>query len=144
MFESLSTLIRILLFGGQVLLTPNTVDLGPEWLLISPGKPFSAVTEGASLHVDLGKEIDSKLNVVERMELTAKKFPSTCGTARLVATDGVETVLTIAGSAVSNTETYLLLTAKDGVPTNRRYKTVLINFSCPIKAAKVYWKNFGV
>lgn len=140
--KSIGALSRVMLFGGEVLLTPTPVNLGSESLRIAPSKPLTAVTEGAYLMVSLNNQIDSSLDLIQRMKLTDEKFARGCGTAILVATDGRETTLTSGGAAVTNTDTFLLLTAPGGVPTDRKFASIRLQFDCPVGGTRVYWHNF--
>jgi hypothetical protein len=138
---NLSTFIRLLFFGSRLLVTPNEVDLGPAWMTINLNEPLRAVTTGAFLEVDIGKEIDSHLDLMAKRKLAHERFPEGCGIAKLVSTEGREVFLTSYGISVARTETFLELHTKEGVPTDLRFKTLLVKFNCPINATRLYWQN---
>jgi hypothetical protein len=63
------TMLKILIFGGSTLLTPDPVDINTEILAIKPESSIEAITNGASLNIDVSQYILS-----EKMDLKKLKI----------------------------------------------------------------------
>jgi hypothetical protein len=137
------TFFKILFLGGTTLLTPHPIDLGEAWVRIDPKESLAAVTSGASLFVDITALIPPPTNLLDRMATADRLFPKGCIRARLNTNAGEEITLLNAGSAVSNSNTYIIVAAESGVPTDLKFRTVSISATCPMKGVVVSWKNYS-
>lgn len=136
------TFFKILLFGGSTVLTPLPVDVGTDWVTITPSEHLEVITDGAGLVIDLGDRF-GKANILARIEKASKSYPDGCVHARLIDTAGHEIQISNRGAGASNTDTYVYLTAPAGISTGKVFSKIQISASCQLTAVKLLWKNFS-
>ena len=136
-------LLKMVFLGGTTLLTPTPIEIGTEWVSLTPKKPLTAITSGATLYFDVTQALPSSINLVERLEQGERLFPDGCAQAQLVTGAGQVVPLGRTGVAVSNTKTFLVLSADKGVPTDAEFFTVRVRADCRVGHTPVYWKNFS-
>jgi len=138
------TLLKILLLGGGVTLTTQTVDIGQAWVLLTPSEPLNVVTEGAALYISVPGLESAGSDVLSRIKAAELRYPNGCVRARLVGVDGKELEMANRSAGASNAETLLILSAEQGIPTDRRFAKVLLSAACELKGVRITWQNYSM
>lgn len=145
LFRGIGDFIRILLFSKMVLLTPHPVDLAGT-KEFKPDTPLRAITEGATIYVDVTSMIglmQPTEGIVEFRKRVNKTFPAGTIEAALVATNGVKIVLEHKGYvSFSDKNVWLELSREGGVPTEIEFDRVVITSRLELKQVKIHWRNF--
>ncbi len=136
-------LFKMLFFGGTTLITPVPIEIGTVWVTLTPKEPLTAITSGATLYFDVTPALPSSINLVDRLKQGETLFPDSCAQAQLITRVGKVVPLSSVGVAVSNTKTFLVLSADKGVPTDAEFPTVRVRADCGVGRTPVYWKNFS-
>ena len=136
-------LLKAIFLGGTTLIVPTPIEIGPEWVTVTPKEPLTAITPGATLYFDVTSALPSSINVTDRLEQGNTLFPKGCAQAQLITKAGKVVSLSSTGVAVSNTKTFLLLSTDIGVPTDAAFSTVRVCADCGVGRTPVYWKNFS-
>ena len=135
-------LLKALFLGGTTLLTPTPIEVGVEWITVTPSQPLSAITPGATLYFEVTAILPSSINATARLVQGEKIFPKGCAQAQLISSSEEVVSLSSTGVAASSTQTFLLLSATPGVPTDTEFSTIRLRADCGIKNTLVYWRNF--
>jgi len=79
--KKMKTFFLLLFFSKSVLLTSSPVNLGASWTEIELKKPISAITGGASLQVDVTKQVgyttdfEALMKIIPDGTITAELIP---------------------------------------------------------------------
>jgi len=136
------TLLKILLFGGATVITPNPVDIGLQTIDIQVTENIEAITSGASLYIDITREISSD-SVFDALNEIDKKYPKGCVGAVLSGKNGDKVLLDTSSGAWSNELVELRLSSQKGVPTDMPFTSIKISSCNEIKSTVVKWRNYS-
>ena len=135
----------ILLFSKTVLLTAAPVDIFGEKVLV-PEEPLNAITQGASIQVDISDYIAPSnlegVDLAENQKLLNELIPHGSMKAVLFDSEGNQIQLDHIGFSWSPDDTRVILTSASGIPTNLDFNKVLIVCQIDLKGVRVYWKNY--
>ena len=137
MKESLS----ILFFGKVFLLTPNPVTFERSFELVLD-EPVSAVNGGASLRIDVTRQVGAFSGVVQAMRAADGEFPDGCLTGTLYGEDG-DLELRQKGSSVSEDSIHLILAPESSVPVGVEYRQISITSCKRMVEVQMYWRNYA-
>jgi hypothetical protein len=135
------TLLKVLLFGTWVSLTPDPIYLGQPGIELDLEEPISAITAGAHLRIDISEHITDS-DVISRLEQAAKFIESGCLSAILSTGENVSVTLDELGRSGSEDSTHLTLSSASGVPTDVEFVKVSITSCKPIGEVLVKWANY--
>ena len=145
LFHGIGDFIRIMLFSKMILLTPNPVDLA-RTKEFKPETPLKAITEGATIYIDVTSTIGPKPKaegIVEFRERVNKTFPAGSIEAALTGKNGVKIVLEHKGYvSFSDNDVWLDLNREGGVPTGIQFDRVVITSRVELRQVKIIWKNW--
>lgn len=143
-------LIMIILFGREILLTPDYVSLTNEYLELQPKKEISAINAGATLNVQLSpissiiEQVKSAEDPIEELE---KRLTQGTIEAILIDTNGDEVFLESSGILVSDFTltkdgcVRISLARNVGNLLERKFKALKIKSKIPISNTKIVWRN---
>ena len=132
-------LFAVLFLSKLIVLTPQAVDLGPEWVEVNLSAPLSAITPGAVLLVDVTNVpgVQRDFAALERMfprgAVEAQLFPKTGSAINLNSSGGV---------ALSKSSVELLVYSTD-MPVNVDFTRLRIRSSLNLKHVSVRWQNYS-
>ncbi|WP_373096230.1 hypothetical protein [Zhongshania sp.] len=135
------TLIKILIFGGASLLTPKSIDLVDATTLIPLAEPISAITEAASLEIDVSQYVntESEDNAVQAF---SDAFPNACVSAMLHSKFGVSVYLDKVEGRVENNKKLLRLSASTGMEAGVNFNRLEIHACKEIRRTTLIWHNY--
>ena len=136
------TTLKILIFGGSTLLTPEPIDINTDILTIKPESSIEAITKGASINIDVSQYIYSE-KMTDGFKEIKEKFPQGCITATLISEKGVKVVLSKSSGRWGGSTKMLNLHAADGVPTNIEFNKIELLSCKEIQNTKVTWYNYS-
>jgi len=136
------TLIKIILFGGSTLLTPNPIDIGHEPIQIAFEKPLKVITKGASINIDVSPYITAN-NVFDGFKEIESSFPEGCVIAVLESVDGKKIVLSKSSARWGGDNKMLNLKSNIGVPTGVKFVGIQISSCKAISDTNVTWYNYS-
>jgi hypothetical protein len=134
--EDIVTLFKLLFFLKTTLLTPSPINIGDEWVSITPNEPIVAITGGAAIYID----VTHHLAQIET-KIASDVFHDGSIKAKLIQKDGSELLLQNSGTSLGKDTIWLIITREASISTDVEYVEVQLKSSIPIEAAKVYWKN---
>ena len=137
------TWIKIMLFGGSTLITPEPVAIGVESAEVVFSEPIKALDKHASFNVKVSEYVESEHFQDFTREVNSK-FPEGCIKIRLNS-KGSDPVLFSKRSVTWNNprDVSVNLKSEDGVPTDRKYTSLIISSCNEIKSTKITWYNYG-
>jgi hypothetical protein len=138
--------LLILFFSKTLLLTPNPIDINGS-VEIHPSEPLKAITEGASLQLDVSSAIGigsiKDEGILKLKERVLEKFPSGKVHAQLITADNKSVSLEYEGNySYRDHSIWLTLAGQPGVPTDLKFNKVRIESEIPLQGVKVLWKNY--
>ena len=136
-------LLKLWLFAHTYLLTPQPIGIDESWHQIQIKEPLEALNSRARLEVDVTAVIDSKADVITRLNAAQSRFPHGCIEARLTSNDGRESLFSNTGEAVTNAETFVIVRKSGGIEPGLQFTSLAVRASCPVPAAKLLWHNMG-
>lgn len=136
----------IVFFSKTILLTPNDIDLksGIDYVRTLE-EPISAITQGASVQIDVSKMIPTKENIgiVERRSLAKEVFPDgVVIEAKLTGKNG-EVSLQYEGNVIVGNNMVRLKLSNVHIPTSVEYDKISLRSSVKLDKVRVYWKNYS-
>ena len=140
--DDIFTLLKILIFGGSTLLTPEPIDINTNLLTIKPDSSIEAITKGASLNIDVSQYILSE-KMTDGFEEIKEKFPQGCITATLINEQGEKVVLNKSSGRWGGAKKMVNLHAANGVLTDIEFNTIELLSCKEIKNTKVTWYNYS-
>jgi len=135
------TLLKILLFGGAVLLTPKPIDLVDTTTIIQLAEPISAITENASLTLDVAEYISADNEEAAAAEFL-KAFPEACVSAMLHSKFGVSVYLDNAEGQWRDGKKLLRLSATTGMDAGINFTRVELHVCKEIRHTTLTWHNY--
>ena len=136
------TMLKILLFGGSTLLTPEPIDINTNIFTIEPKSSIEAITKGASLNIDVSQYILSE-KMTDGFNEIKEKFPQGCITATLISEQGQKVVLDKSSGRWGGAKKMVNLHAANGVPTDIEFNKIELVSCKEIKSTKVTWYNYS-
>lgn len=136
-------LIKMVLFGGHLLVTPEPVSVGVEPKEIVLRKPLKALNCSASFNVDVSEHITSN-KYQEFVEEAESKFPNGCLNIQLQSENGQ--LASFSNSSVtwnSPEKVFINLKAKSEFNENLKYSSLRISSCRTLNSAKITWYNYG-
>jgi hypothetical protein len=134
--------ILAFLLGHTSLLTPAPVDIrGSQEINLT--KPISAVTDGATLQIDVSSVVSPKLGPFRVPASVLEAFPKGSITATLSQTHGSASVKMVYSGDVMllSNEVRILLPPKTSIATRVKFDRITITTSKQLPAVKIYWNN---
>jgi len=135
--DSIKTLFLLIFFSQWVLLTPDPLDIGNEWIEITPSETLDVITGGAAIYVDVSHLVKKPLDFDGAKEL----FPEGSIEGVLITKNAKEIRISSKGNSFTNEETFLVVPGVKLIPTNIEIIAVKLRSSIELKGAKVFWKN---
>ncbi len=136
--------LLILFFSKTLLLTPSTVKIFGEYVLV-PESTLTAITSGASIQIDITK-FSSLINVKEKGIIETRKYlTSVIPKGSVLATlysKNISVTLANQNFSISNDNAYLMLSSKQGIPVGVEFDKVVITSKVPLSGVKIYWRNY--
>ena len=136
------TLLKIVIFGGSTVITPSPVNITESPILIEFEKPLSAITEGASINIDVTPHITSQGFSKEFKEID-EKFPEGCVKAKLISKKGEIVTLMHSSGRLGGKVKFLNLGSESGIPTGIKYVSIEISSCRKINNTVVTWYNYS-
>jgi hypothetical protein len=133
--------LKILFFGATIQLNQNPITVNDQGFTFSPTKNLNVVTTGAHLKIDTANDIKAS-EIFEARELSAKKYPAGCVTAKFLATDNTIYNFQNTGILLSKDNTMITLSAIDKLNTELEFKKVTIKSCNPINNTNITWSNY--
>jgi hypothetical protein len=138
MFE----LLRALLFGQVVTLSPATVALGQEPVAFTATEPIKALNAGARLSINVSSVVlvAESMDTMRRIE---EAFPQGCIRASGLQANGTETQLGSQAIAWSPAGAYVVLAQAGGASTKVTFTSIKVSSCRPVPRASAEWANYG-
>jgi hypothetical protein len=148
----MKTFLLLLFFSKTILLTPEPIDLTYKWVEISPPKSFSAITEGASIIIQVPvddsriRNIDKDIDIFNQL---SRIFPPDTFEAILTDSKGNDIILSNRSFMISDFNLsredsiwISLSTQSRLIPTKTDFVSVKVRSDSEIKNVKLLWRNF--
>ncbi|MBU2714151.1 hypothetical protein [Zooshikella harenae] len=137
--------LLILFFSKTVLLTPDYIDVdstadGYTFIL---QEPINAITQGASIQIDVTKMLDpfSKGDLFKVRSAISDLFKS--GSIEVTLGEGDEAVrLEYKGSTLISNDRVSLALVGDNIPTGIDFTKLVLKTEVKLERIKIYWKNY--
>lgn len=140
--NDIKTLFLILLFSKVVLLNSAPISIDKDWIEFIPSEPFSAITDGAAIYLDVSVYISKKLDLMEQFDAVDGMFLDGTITGILIAENGKEFVIENKGSSHGKEDTKLVMDYGRPMPTDIEFTKLKLMSDKPLEGINVYWKNF--
>jgi hypothetical protein len=136
-------LIKIVIFGANVLITPDPINIGYEAKEIIPSKPLKALNCSASFNVNVTELItsDTYPNFVKEAE---SKFREGCLMVELKSKNGSTAIFSrrsITWGSPKNVS--VNLKANHVFDQSVKYESITITSCSELKNASITWYNHG-
>lgn len=136
-------LIKIIIFGGNVLITPDPINIGYEPKDIIPSKPLKALNCSASFNVNVTELItsDTYPDFVKEAE---SKFPEGCLSVELKSKNGSTALFSkrsITWGSPKNVS--VNLKANHVFDQSVKYDSITITSCNALNNASITWHNHG-
>jgi hypothetical protein len=136
-------LILSIFFGSLYLLTPTPIDIEHK-VQITLSKPVSAVTDGATIQIDISHTVPSTNGFLQGFDTAKSLYPPGSISGMLSQSNGTTSVKFIYSGQVQIAKegAILLLEPITKLPTRVKFDTLNIETDVELKHVNVYWKNF--
>jgi hypothetical protein len=135
------TLLKILIFGGASLLTPNLIDVVDSTTLLQLPEPISAITADAALEIDVSSYIAADNEAAAEAEFK-EVFPGGCVQALLHSKYGVSVYFDQMDGVWHDGQKFLRLTASAGVPVGDKFNRLELHVCKEIRKTTLTWHNY--
>jgi hypothetical protein len=131
-----------LIFGSITLLTPAPIDIQHK-TLITLSKPISAITDGATIQIDMSSTIPAKNGLMDGLDAAKTAYPTRSITGMLSQSKGMTSVQYIFFGQIIMTKegARILLEPTTKLPKKVKFDRVTIVSEVELKQVKLYWKN---
>lgn len=137
--------LKILLFGGSVLVNPSPTAIGELPLEIAFEKPIAAYNNLVRFHVNVS-EYSSDTGSEEALGFVngiGERFPAGCVLISLKSDEGDLVTFSNKGVGWNNPEdVWLIVTADENLP-GKSYTSMKVSSCEPLKQASITWFNYG-
>ena len=140
--DGVINLIKIMLWGGTTLLTPEPIDINLDITKITFKKPISAINAGASIKIDITKYI-KVTNTVASLKEIDEIFPDNCVSIKLVSTSNKSFTLSKLNGGVGNKSAAVYISSQSGVPTGVKFHSLEISSCKLLESINIEWINFS-
>lgn len=124
-----------------ILLTPQNVDI-QDFLILTPKKPITAVTERARIRIDVQPMLPKRFNSFDNSSDSI--FPEGCVVAEISNNKKNTYMLTSSNRLSPSSDGSIGLMLYNGqIPVEIKFDKVEIHTTCPLKNVKIYWDNYG-
>jgi len=130
----------MLFFGSSLLLTPVPIDIGKEWVNLTPKKQIKAINCGAKLFLDITKSVGN----IDAVGLLDKMLPAGTIEAELIPETGPSYVLRNSSAYGFSDNKVLAILMADSVPLNIKFNKVRLRSSIRLKSVTVTWMNYSL
>lgn len=135
--------IQIILFGGNLLITPEPILVDTEPRSITIQEPLKAINCSASLNIDISEHITTR-KYPDFIHEAEEKFPQGCIRISLISNDGKIAEFTKSSVTYgSPTSVSINLKAASFFDERIKYSSLIITSCRRINAAKITWYNYG-
>ncbi len=141
----MKTFFLLLFFSSNSLLTESYVTIKDNTHIINIKKPISAITDGASLLIDISSmipDIENK-SITQLRKDVINIFESFIITAKLIGKTNNVTLAYSGHSMITNKQVFLTLESNKNLSKLGKWSKVIISSSKELTDVKVYWKNFS-
>ncbi len=137
------TWIKIFLFGGSALITPEPIALGIEPVEVEFTHPVEALDDHASFNINVSEHVMSD-HFQEFTKEVSAKFPEGCIIVLLFSNES-DPVLFNQPSVTWNHpgDVSVNLKSADGVLTGKKYTSLRISSCRDIERSEITWYNYG-
>jgi hypothetical protein len=135
--------IKALVLGKAVLLTPAPIDIGDKWLRINPPQALTAIDPNAHIEIKLSLPDAVKTSRTSRLDNLSEIYVHGCVRATLVTEKNKELRMKLKYVAVEKKDTYLIIQAPSQVPVTEKFSHLWIKATCPLNHVTVLWRNDG-
>jgi len=140
--DGVINLIKVMIWGGTTLLTPEPIDVHLDIARITLKKPISAITAGASIKIDITKYIKAT-GVVASLKEIDENFPDNCISIKLISTDQEPVVLSKQYGGAGNDSAAVYLASQSGIPTGLKFHAIEISSCKLLESINIEWINFS-
>ncbi len=141
----MKTFFLLLFFSNKTLLTdfPITIKGSPHIIYVK--KPISAITDGASLLIDVSPMITDikKKSITQLRKDVTINFNNFIIRAKLIGESNQVTLTYSGHSMISNGQVLLTLESNDKLSKLGSWSKVVISSSKQLTNVKIYWKNYS-
>lgn len=135
-------LLRALIFGQVVTLSPAPAKIGTDPIVLTAGAPIEALNPGARLSINVSSVVPVT-ELMETMRRTEELFPYGCIQALGVQATGETTSLKSQSVAFSGTAAYVQLAQEGGANVKVKFSAIKVSSCRSIPRATVEWANYG-
>lgn len=141
----MKTFFLILLFGKQILLTPEAVDLSDQWQIIPLESPISAITGGAAveIYLDLPFSIREKMKKSEApWEIEESFFNRVKDIKVTLHSENKIVVLDQVGYGTAKDSRLIIKVYSKEMIVDLDFNKLMIKSEQPLKSVHLYWKSY--
>ncbi len=141
----MKTFFLLLFFSNNTLLTDSPITIKGSPHIINVKKPISAITDGASLLIDVSPMITDikKKSITQLRKDVTINFNNFIITAKLIGESNQVTLTYSGHSMISNGQVLLTLESNDKLSKLGSWSKVVISSSKQLTNVKIYWKNYS-
>jgi hypothetical protein len=135
-------LLRALIFGQVVTLSPTGVALGEEPIVFKAQSSLEALNAGARLSINVSSVVQGS-NSLDAMRRTEESFQPGCIRAFGLQASGGEVQLARQSVAWSPAGPFVVLAQEGGASTKNKFVGVRVSSCRPVPEATAEWANYG-
>lgn len=135
-------LLRALLFGKMITLSPATANLSDEAVHFTAAKPIEALNAGARLSLNVSSVV-AVADSMDTMRRTEEAFPQGCIRATALQANGGEIQLQSQSIAWSSAGAYVVLAQEGGANTSVTFTAIKVTSCRPVPNVSAEWANYG-
>ena len=135
------TLLKILVFGGVSLLTPDSIDIVDATTLIQLNEPITAITQSAAIELDVSRNISADNSEAAALAFPLV-FPESCVSALLHSKFGLSVYLDKVEGQWRDGKKILRLSATNGVVVDANFHQIELHTCTKIHDTKLTWHNY--
>ncbi len=141
----MTTFFLLLFFSKNTLLTNIPVTIKDASLNINIEKPISAITDGASLLIDVSSMIDDIKNksILQLRKDVENLFDNFILTAELIGESNKVSLSYSGHSMIGNGQIFLALDSDKKLSELGEWSKVVVSSSKALTNVNLYWKNYS-
>jgi len=118
------------------------IDINTVPISIKFQEPIKAITEGASINIEVSQYVtlDGSVNIFHEID---KKFPQGCIQAVLISESGQTTKLVERSGRLGSNRAFVNISSVKGVPTGIEFISIQLTSCQEIKNTEVTWYNYS-
>lgn len=133
--------LKLMVLAKTVLLTQGPIDVGTNWVRLTPPSSLTVVNDGARLEVRMNPSAELPTSIADRVKALNTDYPAGCIMSRMLSDNNLRFTLKNQQAQASASEAYLVLTSSQPIPHSEHFSRLWIRATCPLSHVSVTWRN---